>query len=282
MNIDSLLKKPIRKFNSSYRAVVTNVNDPQERGRFRVNCPEIYGQHQSPWVEYAGAYGGAIDNGFFFVPDVGSNVFIKFRNGLADLPIYDGASTPKYVPPQLALGKKDKTRDNKGKLKQDVFSKSLGFEEPPDNYNTQYPYNKTIKTKSGHLLEMDDTPGSERVRLFHRSGSEMEYYPDGTKLETVQKDEYNNVKGKSNDVFEDDKLSRFLKNVGITIDGDGSIKIKKSLTIIVEEDISIVSNGEFYVLSKGNANIASEKNISLLGSGEVFLNGSRILNIERG
>lgn len=282
MNFEHLSKNNIRRFHSSYRAVVINVQDPEQRGRVKVTCPEVFGSHVSPWVEYSGVYGGSIDNGMFFVPDVGSNIFIKFRNGIPDLPIYDGASTAKLTPPQLSLGRKDKTRDNKGKLKQDVFTKSLGFEEPPDNYGTQYPFNKTIKTKSGHLFELDDTPGSERVRLFHKSGSEIEYYPDGTKLETVQKDEYNNVKGKSNDLFEEDKLSRFLKDVGITIDGDGSIKINKSLTIFVEEDISIVSNGNFVLNIKGNFNVAARKNISLNCSGEVVLNGSRIINVERG
>lgn len=43
-------------------------------------------------------------------------------------------------------------------------------DEFPTAYNTEYPYNTTYTTKSGHAIELDDTPGHERVHIWHRSG----------------------------------------------------------------------------------------------------------------
>jgi len=43
-------------------------------------------------------------------------------------------------------------------------------DEPPSAYATVYPYNTTYTTKSGHAIEMDDTPGSERIHIWHKSG----------------------------------------------------------------------------------------------------------------
>ena len=43
--------------------------------------------------------------------------------------------------------------------------------EPPSDYDTKYPYNFTHTTKSGHAIEIDDTPGHERIHWWHRSGS---------------------------------------------------------------------------------------------------------------
>lgn len=43
-------------------------------------------------------------------------------------------------------------------------------DEFPTAYGTLYPYNTTYTTKSGHAIELDDTPGHERLHIWHRSG----------------------------------------------------------------------------------------------------------------
>lgn len=43
--------------------------------------------------------------------------------------------------------------------------------QPASDYATEYPYNTVTTTKSGHAIELDDTPGHERIHWWHRSGS---------------------------------------------------------------------------------------------------------------
>ena len=43
----------------------------------------------------------------------------------------------------------------------------------------QYPYNQVIKTRSGHVIEYDDTPGKERLSFMHKTGAFIEIDPDG-------------------------------------------------------------------------------------------------------
>ena len=45
-----------------------------------------------------------------------------------------------------------------------------------------------MTTRSGHILEFDDTPGSERVQVYHKSGSYLEILPDGTIVTKSVKD----------------------------------------------------------------------------------------------
>lgn len=52
--------------------------------------------------------------------------------------------------------------------------------ELPPAYAAEYPYNNVTATESGHLFELDDTPGAERVHVYHRTGSHIEMRPDGT------------------------------------------------------------------------------------------------------
>ena len=46
--------------------------------------------------------------------------------------------------------------------------------EPKSSYAAKYPHNHVTKTKSGHIIEVDDTPGAERLRTYHKSGTYTE------------------------------------------------------------------------------------------------------------
>jgi hypothetical protein len=46
--------------------------------------------------------------------------------------------------------------------------------EPASAYKAHYPYNKSTHTESGHVFEVDDTPGEERLHTYHRTGTYTE------------------------------------------------------------------------------------------------------------
>lgn len=48
-----------------------------------------------------------------------------------------------------------------------------------------YPDNAVIETKSGHIIEIDDTPDNEKIRVFHKSGTYIDYRPEGSIVEKV-------------------------------------------------------------------------------------------------
>jgi hypothetical protein len=50
---------------------------------------------------------------------------------------------------------------------------------PASPYAAKYPHNKVIMTESGHVIEMDDTPNAERLRVVHKSGTSVEIHPNG-------------------------------------------------------------------------------------------------------
>ena len=60
--------------------------------------------------------------------------------------------------------------------------------EEETKYAAKYPFNKTITTESGHVLELDDTPRAERIHIYHKSGSYVEIFPDGTIITKSMKD----------------------------------------------------------------------------------------------
>lgn len=100
------------------------------------------------------------------------------------------------------------------------------WDEPPTAYAVVYPNNKVYQSQSGHIIEYDDTPGAERVMIFHRSGSFEEFHPDG---------------------------KRVSKSIGESFSihlGGHNIFVNGSLNLVASGDYRISVGGEMYVKAK--------------------------------
>jgi len=121
------------------------------------------------------------------------------------------------------------------------------WEEPVTQYAAQYPYNNAIETESGHVMEFDDTFGSERIHLGHRNGSFQEWYPNGDKVEKVTKDNYEIVMG-------DDRVF-IMGKCQVTIQGDAEVLVQKSATVVVDEYASVAVGAYASVVVGGYADV---------------------------
>ena len=130
------------------------------------------------------------------------------------------------------------------------------IENPPT-----YPHNKVMMTESGHLFEMDDTLGRERIRLQHGGaknngvGSFLEMHSNGDMTTKIQRDNYEIVLGKNrvlikgvcNVTIEGDSIVHVKGNKYERIDGDlfqevrGNVtqNFKKKTKILSSEDMTI-------------------------------------------
>lgn len=52
--------------------------------------------------------------------------------------------------------------------------------EKRTTYNSQYMKNRVTAYRSGHQVEVDETPGAERIRVMHKNGNYVEMHADGT------------------------------------------------------------------------------------------------------
>ena len=132
-----------------------------------------------------------------------------------------------------------------------------------------YPYNNVQQSKSGHTIEMDDTPGRERLHIYHRSGTNIEIDKDGTVRTHIQGDEYEvNIRNKR----------AFIKGAfDITVDGPSTILGKDTLnmevwgktTVHIHNDVDIDISGDLklkanniYMESLKDFNIVAGSNLS--------------------
>ena len=71
----------INKYFGKYHGTVVANNDPQQIGRVRCSVPELFGNNLTDWAYPCLPYGGIFDNGTFFIPEIGSGVFVEFESG---------------------------------------------------------------------------------------------------------------------------------------------------------------------------------------------------------
>jgi hypothetical protein len=108
-------------------------------------------------------------------------------------------------------------------INQAKAAKKLNKVEPSSFYNAKYPYNKVYESESGHALEFDDTKDNERIHLYHRSGSYVEYGPQGDRSERIQRDKFTVIVG--------DEQVYVQGDVKIFVDGDYDLNVTGDIRI---------------------------------------------------
>jgi hypothetical protein len=108
--------------------------------------------------------------------------------------------------------------------------------QPISTYAPVYPYNNVMETESGHVKEYDDTPSAERITERHKSGTQYEVGPNGSKTEVITRDNYRLVVG--HDTLE------VYGNVRVIISGHADVAVAGNLTASVAGDIAADSNGD--------------------------------------
>lgn len=112
---------------------------------------------------------------------------------------------------------------------------------------TVYPYNNVYESESGHALEFDDTPGQERVHLFHRNGSYLEMMPDGSTNQKTEKNKSDVTRGKSQ----------------IYVGEDLTVTVKGDVTYVVDGNFTVACDGDFTVAAGGSGSISTGTSVSV-------------------
>ena len=145
------------------------------------------------------------------------------------------------------------------------------FEEPnpkgiaadSDPYiSSQYPYNHVHESESGHIHEIDDSPGAERLFTLHQSGTFEEIHPDGSKVVKVIGDNYEIIAGSSNVFIGATNLGSPTDALNLTINGNVREYIKGDYHLEVEGDYTqkIGGNIRTKVGYKNGGNVEEEIN----------------------
>lgn len=152
------------------------------------------------------------------------------------------------------------------------------WDEPRSSYKAEYPYNKVTQTESGHIIEIDDTPGSERLHIYHRSGTYVEIDPNGSVIKRT--------KGSSYEIIDRNGKIAIAGKADISISGACNIYVGNDANIEVDGDTNITCHNDVTVQAGGTLNVSAVEEINMTSSNvrieaynEMHLKSNKILNI---
>lgn len=165
-----------------FHGIVEDLNDPLKLGRVKVR---ITGDHSDttistddlPWATSLLPATSASLNGVGDSPTgllKGSHVFGFYMDAHErQLPLIWGTLAK--------LPDMDQSKNDVSRLAREInyIKKTQDGPEPPSAYAAKYPHNHVTATESGHVVEFDDTPGHERIHVYHKSGTYVEVNEKG-------------------------------------------------------------------------------------------------------
>lgn len=265
--------------------VIEDIHDPQELGRVRVR---VFGEHtksrsklpinalkwfstvvsnsvgmsgvgDSPtgYAEGSMVFGyfvddehqeGIIIGSITGYPTKSANVNAGFNDPTGTYPVYINESDvnrlARGIETTLVTQKKENAVTGiPGAFSDDTFS------EPTTKFAAKYPYNRVMETPSGHVIELDDTSGAERMHFYHKGGTFTEVAPDSS--------EVHKVKAKSYDIRMGEMMHYVQGDKQISISGDCMLNVMGTYRVKANKIIFDTSTVEIYGESKANDHISS-------------------------
>lgn len=138
------LNRHVGRYYGKYSGEVIDNADSLKLGRVQVSVPTVFGSEMPVWAR------PCFPAGHFWVPPIGAKVWVEFEAGDPGYPLWVGTWYPDgTVPPEAALS-------------------------PPDA--------RVLHTPGGHVVELLDTAGEEKVIIRHKSGAFVSIDKNGSVL----------------------------------------------------------------------------------------------------
>lgn len=141
----------------------------------------------------------------------------------------------------------------------------------------QYPYNTIWETPGGHIIEMDDTLGNERMMIRHHSGAGIEIKPDGTVYLSSVNDMLVSTGNDAHVVVEGNAHMTYQGSLNVDVAGDYNMNVGGNLNQVISGDIvQQVDGGKRTTVEKnyGNTVKGHYSNTINESKSEIILAGS--------
>jgi len=147
-------------------------------------------------------------------------------------------------------------QSKKDGVKTGVSCAGTSWNEPETKYNAEYPKNNVIETKY-HVIELDDTERSERIHIYHKTGSFIEFHPNGDEVEVIKAKKFMIVESDSNIFVGGNENKKINGNENKSVGGTSKESVNAK---------EIESSGNCKITVGGNVEINASGMVKIVGA----------------
>jgi len=212
MSITSILegsRRPDSKITGVVVGVVIDNKDPDKLARVKVKIPRLGEDKESNWARVVSFMAGK-ERGAFFLPEVDDEVLVAFEYGDINSPFVVGSLWNGKEKPPLA--------NDDGK----------------NNF-------RIIKSRSGHIIRLDDSDGKEKIEIVDKSEKNQIIIDTASNMISIQSEQDIKIsaKGKvsieANDIeMKSNASTKVEASSSMELKANGSIDVKASGTTTIK------------------------------------------------
>jgi phage baseplate assembly protein V len=182
--------------------VVTNNQDPENMHRVKVRFPWLSNDVESNWARVAAPMAGK-NRGAYFLPEVDDEVLVAFEHGQVDHPFVLGS---------LWNGKDDAPESN------------------ADGENNH----RTIKSRSGHVLRLNDKSGNETIEIIDKSGNNKIIIDTANNTITIDAQSDITIKSATGKLIMQANGIEMKSRMGVTVEAAQNMDLKANAIVTVK------------------------------------------------
>jgi uncharacterized protein involved in type VI secretion and phage assembly len=182
--------------------VTGHAKDPDGLGRVKVRFPWLTDRDESFWARVAAPMAGN-DRGAYFLPEIDDEVLVMFAHGDVRFP---------YVIGSLWNGK----------------------DKPPASNADGENNLRMIKSRSGHVIKLDDTKDSETVEIIDKTGKNRVVIDTKTNSITITADKDIVLAAPNGEI----RLT--AKTIAIGSSESGEVTAGTTMTVQAEADLTVL------------------------------------------
>lgn len=226
---------------------------------------------------------GALNN----MPDLQPRAFADPNNEYPKCDYSDQPDTNK-----LATGSIEKTviEKRRNSRREDIpVVTGDPWDEPFPAFCAKYPYNQTFETEGGHIVEFDNTPGQERIHVYHKAGTFIEIDVNGSMVrktvgdnyELVEHNNYLYTRGAYKLTVEGATQILVKNNVDLQVYGEVNATVNNNVNLNVAGDMNMIAGGAINIKGK-SFNLDTEEQFNAYVGGGIGFTASGNFDVVAG
>ena len=182
--------------------VVTNNEDPDGMGRVKVKFPWLSEEDESNWARVASPMAGK-ERGIYFLPEVDDEVLVAFEHGDMRFP---------YI----------------------IGSLWNGTESPPVTNDDGKNNVRIIKSRSGHVISLNDEDGKEKIEILDKSEANSIVIDTSENTITVTADKDITISAPQGTITLDGENVEIIASADIKVEAGGKVDVIASAAMKIE------------------------------------------------